>query len=63
MYSSLAVILANVVAIITIFSQPVVHRTVQLLKITFINPREIIDVSQNLAPTQWNNRQIFIKSI
>lgn len=63
MYSSLAVILANVVAIIAIFSQPVVHQTIQLFTITFINPREIIDVSQNLTLTQWNNRQIFTESI
>ena len=63
MYSSLAVILANVVVIIAIFSQPVVHQTIQLFIITFINPREIIDVSQNLTLTQWKNRQIFIESI
>lgn len=55
MYSSLAVILANVVAIIAIFSQSVVQQTIQLFTITFINPREIIDVSQNQTWTQWNN--------
>lgn len=63
MYSSLAVILANVVAIIVIFGQAVVHQTIQLFRITFINPGEIIDVSQNLTLTQRNNRQIFIESI
>lgn len=63
MYSSLAVILVNMVAIIAIFSQPVVHQTIQLFKITFINPGEIIDVSQNVTLTQRNNRQIFIESI
>lgn len=63
MYSSLVVILANVVAIIALFSQPVVYQTVQLLTITFINPREIIHVSYNLTLTQWNNREIFIESI
>lgn len=51
------------VAIIAIFSQPVVYQTVQLFTITFINHREIIDVSYNLTLTQWNYRQIFIESI
>lgn len=63
MYSSLVVILANVVVIIAMFSQSAVHQTIQLFTITFISPREIIDVSQNLTLTQWNNRQIFIESI
>lgn len=58
MFSSLAVILANLVAIIAIFSQPVVHQTVQLFTITLINPRETIDLSQNLTLTQWNSRQL-----